>query len=249
MAGPHTLPFPSCVTLEEFLYLSELQLLHMRSRDADILATGLLQTWNKMTCINPIADVSVPLLSPLWRLPCRQFPYMPTASSVSLPEGILWQWWFAWAFLEQIGSQHLQERPSVRERNQQVIISQHPRFQGKNPGVCPTQFLKKSQLDWVSTALSGNLLINTDFIVFVFFFSFPCLTFLLPYWWNHFQIMHSQDWGLRVCFWGNPNKDEHQTQCLALKGTHHQHPTGFLLRTTAQKLFEWLFFNPPNGSA
>lgn len=44
MAGPHTLPFPSCVTLEEFLYLSELQLLHMRSRDVDILATGLLQT-------------------------------------------------------------------------------------------------------------------------------------------------------------------------------------------------------------
>lgn len=42
MAGPHTPPFPSCVTFEEFLYLSELQLLHMKSRDVDILATGLL---------------------------------------------------------------------------------------------------------------------------------------------------------------------------------------------------------------
>lgn len=42
MAGPHMPPFPSCVTLEEFLYLSQLQLLHMKSRDVDILATGLL---------------------------------------------------------------------------------------------------------------------------------------------------------------------------------------------------------------
>ena len=134
-------------------------------------------------------------VSHLWatlEVTCRQLPYMPTASSVSLPEGILWQWWFAWPSLR-ADRKSASPGEALGEGKESTgnIPASSPQWE--NPGVCPTQFLKKSQLDWVSTALSGNLLINTHFIVFVFFFfSFPCLTFLLPYWWNHFQMMHSQ---------------------------------------------------------
>ena len=156
-------------------------------------------------------------VSHLWatlKVTCRQLPYMPTASSVSLPEGILWQWWFAWPSLR-ADRKSASPGEALGEGKESTgnIPASSPQWE--NPGVCPTQFLKKSQLDWVSTALSGNLLINTHFIVFFFFFFFSLSHFPAPILMKSFPNDAFSDRGLRVYFWGNLNKDEHQTQCLA----------------------------------
>ena len=140
----------------------------------------------------------------------RQFPFMPTASSVSLPgsDGLLG------SFLEQTGSQRLQERPSVRKGIQQVI-SQHPHPSGKILGYALDSFSRspswtESPVHSLGTCLS--ILISLSLGFFFFFslshFPSPLLLKSLPN--DAFS-----DCGLSICFWGNPNKDKHQTQCLA----------------------------------
>lgn len=195
----------------------------MRSRDVDILATGLLQTWEGMTSMNFIADVSVPPSEPLWRLPvdnsytCHSFQCFPS-------EGLFGSGGLPGPFLEQI-EVSIWGEALVRERNQQVI-SQHPHSQWKSWGYAPkvtvsqevparTESLLHSAVTCLSIPISLSL-------CFFFFFSlshFPSPLLMKSFPNNAFSKIVV----LGSAFGETQQRFSIKPSAWLSKGTHHQH--------------------------